>query len=705
MPFKYNPITNQLDITGTGGGGGGVTTVTGTAFQILATPNIGDVVLSLIGPYTPASYTAHGVLVGEGTSSIVSVSPSTAGFVLTSNGVSADPSFKAPAAASILFTGDNGTPFSTNSVTIYANNTSNQCGSSVLFNASTPNITLQVTDANNNTIIGKGAGMPAITGTDNIALGNLALSSVSTGIQNIAIGSSAGKVNTQQDNVFIGYKSGLGNVNGSENIAIGTNTLQVSGSGSANVCIGHQAGFNMTGGNNVAVGFDSLVSMGGGANNVAVGRLSGASLNSAESGNICIGALVQGFSGDGNSIRIGDTTNVSANSGIRLGTTGTHTTCFIAGISGISVANLNIVTINTTTGQLGSQAVPPSTIAFSGDTGTPFSSSSLKITSGLASLPGTANAGATVLFDASTPNIRFVVTDSNENTMMGQNAGNSGSPITGTANTIFGGYSSGAPLLLSSGYSNCSFGFSAGYITTGFFNCCMGIGSGVSISGANDNTYVGTGAGGTSQGNFNTCLGSSTMDNNTINGSYNIAIGYLSGNGLGNSSDSNIMINHQGNSGDSNTIRIGVTGSGSSQQNKAYVAGIAGATFTAGSPMPAYVIIDTSNDQLIASSTPPSLAMSITSISSASSPYTVIASDQFISVNSSIGVVTIRLPNAPTTGRVLYIKDATGAALTNNISITTVGGSVTIDGLTTYTLNVNYQSVGVIFNGSSYEVF
>ena len=73
--------------------GFGVSSVTGTANQILATPTTGAIVLSLIGPYTPATYTAHGVLVGEGTGSIVATATGTAGQFLVSNGASADPTF------------------------------------------------------------------------------------------------------------------------------------------------------------------------------------------------------------------------------------------------------------------------------------------------------------------------------------------------------------------------------------------------------------------------------------------------------------------------------------------------------------------------------------------------------------------------------------------------------------------------------------
>lgn len=92
----------------------------------------------------------------------------------------------------------------------------------------------------------------------------------------------------------------------------------------------------------------------------------------------------------------------------------------------------------------------------------------------------------------------------------------------------------------------------------------------------------------------------------------------------------------------------------------------------------------------------------ITNVSS--SPYTVLAADYFLAV-STASARTIQLPNSPTTGRVYVIKDSTGQGGTNNISVTTVGGVVTIDGLTTYTINANYQSISVVFNGTSYMVF
>ena len=94
-----------------------------------------------------------------------------------------------------------------------------------------------------------------------------------------------------------------------------------------------------------------------------------------------------------------------------------------------------------------------------------------------------------------------------------------------------------------------------------------------------------------------------------------------------------------------------------------------------------------------------------TSISSANSPYTVLATDYFISVDTSAGQVTINFPNAPTLYKTYAIKDRTGNAALNSIFLTTPGGVVTIDTVTSYKMEGNFESNELIFNGTSYEVF
>jgi hypothetical protein len=64
---------------------GGVSSVTGTSNQILASPTTGAVVLSLIGPYTPATYTLDGVLYGNSTSGIGVAAAGTLGMILGGN--------------------------------------------------------------------------------------------------------------------------------------------------------------------------------------------------------------------------------------------------------------------------------------------------------------------------------------------------------------------------------------------------------------------------------------------------------------------------------------------------------------------------------------------------------------------------------------------------------------------------------------------
>ena len=93
------------------------------------------------------------------------------------------------------------------------------------------------------------------------------------------------------------------------------------------------------------------------------------------------------------------------------------------------------------------------------------------------------------------------------------------------------------------------------------------------------------------------------------------------------------------------------------------------------------------------------------SVNHAASPYTALATDYYISADVTAGVVSIFLPNAPVTGRVYIVKDKVGLAATSNITVTTPGGTVTIDGVTSYAMNTAYQSLQVIFDGTNYQIF
>ena len=85
--------------------------------------------------------------------------------------------------------------------------------------------------------------------------------------------------------------------------------------------------------------------------------------------------------------------------------------------------------------------------------------------------------------------------------------------------------------------------------------------------------------------------------------------------------------------------------------------------------------------------------------------YTVLATDCFIGVDSTAAVQTIKLPNAPAIGTIFYIKDAAGTAAAFPITVTTIGGAVLIDAAASYTINLPWESISVIFSGTAYKVF
>jgi len=85
--------------------------------------------------------------------------------------------------------------------------------------------------------------------------------------------------------------------------------------------------------------------------------------------------------------------------------------------------------------------------------------------------------------------------------------------------------------------------------------------------------------------------------------------------------------------------------------------------------------------------------------------YDVQPTDYFISCGTAGGPCTIRLPNSPTLYQTFIIKDRTGSALPNKVILTTVSGLILIDNVTTYTFTDDFESINVLFNGTSYETF
>ena len=78
------------------------------------------------------------------------------------------------------------------------------------------------------------------------------------------------------------------------------------------------------------------------------------------------------------------------------------------------------------------------------------------------------------------------------------------------------------------------------------------------------------------------------------------------------------------------------------------------------------------------------------------------ADETIVGVNRGSGV-TLTLPSAQAVlaGRPYVVKDESGAAATNNITVDTEG-SETIDGAATDTLSTNYGSIGYYSNGTNW---
>lgn len=86
-------------------------------------------------------------------------------------------------------------------------------------------------------------------------------------------------------------------------------------------------------------------------------------------------------------------------------------------------------------------------------------------------------------------------------------------------------------------------------------------------------------------------------------------------------------------------------------------------------------------------------------------PYVVNAGNYMLGVDTTAAPITVQMPNAPTTGTMYIIKDEAGTADTNAITVTTVGGAVLIDGSTSFSINVEYGSICVMFNGTKYLIY
>jgi len=198
---------------------------------------------------------------------------------------------------------------------------------------------ISLTTGFRNTAVGYQALFSNTTSPENTAIGSFALFSNTTGITNTAVGDVALSHNTTgSDNVAVGVAALIDNTTGFSNTAIGSAALEINTTGNHNTAIGLAAlFFSITGNQNTAIG-DAALTNNNGSNNIALGYTAGVNLTAGD-----------------NNIDIGNA-GVAGEAGvIRIGTTGTQTATFIAGIRGVPISGGTEVGVNSS-GQLGVRA-------------------------------------------------------------------------------------------------------------------------------------------------------------------------------------------------------------------------------------------------------------------------------------------------------------------------------------------------------------
>ena len=631
--------------------------IKGTANQVLVTGSAHTETISLIGPYTPATYTAHSVLIGEGTSSIVGVGPTaTAGQILQSQGSSSDPAFSTatyPSTTTInqilysssantvsgLSTSDNGVLITgtTGTPSILAAGTTGQvltattgsppswespAASSVTFtgDSGTP------FTGNAVTVTGGTTGLTFAASSPDLTLG---------GILRLANGGTSADLTASNGGIF--YSTATAGA-----ILSGTATAdQVLLSGSSSAPAWSTATYPATTTINQLLYSSS--------NNVITG------LSTANDGVLTTGTtgipVITSLSSDGQLI-IGSSAGAPAAATLTAGT-------------GISITNgHNSISI----------AVNGAVV---GETITGNSGGALSPTAGNWNIVGTGS--ITTVGSVSTLTIELTGL-TQYNVLLGQGSttvglaapGTAGIPLVSNGATSYPSFSTA--LVVGGGTGSTSFN-TDGVVVSGTTSTSaltalsltdgqivIGSSAGVPLA---ENITAGTGISVTNGHNSITIAVNNSVVGETITGQSGGALSPTAGNW--------------------NIYGNGVSGSGTSS---------AGNIITSGS-----------GSTLTINSTEAQFMTNYTSVAHSASPYTVLATDYYISCVSSGGTITIKLPNAPTTNRLFIIKDQSGDASTSNISVTTAGGSVTIDGQTTYTLVSNYSAINLLFNGTSYEVY
>jgi Chaperone of endosialidase len=216
-----------------------------------------------------------------------------------------------------------------------------QTGGKIGVGTTTPAVALDVNgrvNASKDFSLGGSRVLAAQSDAENLAVGLLALQNFGTSEFNTAVGGYALQINTGSENTATGASALFNNTTGQGNSAFGSLVMLQNTQGSDNTAVGISAlGSNTTGSDNIAIGFYPM------------------SNNLTGSSNIAIGTFADAIPSSGNNnIQIGNEGTISDNGTIRIGTAGTQTSFFAAGVRGATTGlNDAVSVVIDSNGQLG----------------------------------------------------------------------------------------------------------------------------------------------------------------------------------------------------------------------------------------------------------------------------------------------------------------------------------------------------------------
>jgi trimeric autotransporter adhesin len=207
-----------------------------------------------------------------------------------------------------------------------------------------------------NTALGASALQNNTTGTYNTALGDGALFKNTTSPYNTAVGYNALFNNSTStgDNTAVGFSALTANTTGAANTALGFATLKTNTLGNRNTAVGLGAqNSNLTGSDNAVLGYQALSRNTDASYNTALGEQALYSVTGTS--NIGVGYFAGwNLTTGSNNVDIANQGATSDSGVIRIGSPGSQTSTFIAGIRGVTTGDDNAVpVVIDSNGQLG----------------------------------------------------------------------------------------------------------------------------------------------------------------------------------------------------------------------------------------------------------------------------------------------------------------------------------------------------------------